>query len=226
MPAGQQVPTALINELFQIYSSREGYGLYPDVRRFFAELQEYRKSRPTKELKWPYKRVVVGIVTNSDDRATSILQSLGLDIAPRRFGTSAEENPEPSSPKDIEFVVQSYDVGYEKPDRRMFDAATTMLDQMLEAEQSKTTSEDFEKLYVGDEVEKDFDGARNAGWHTVLVDRSGVMETSQNFRYGRVNLRGPKPQKQVVMARTLLELGMWEPQSLKKVPRWWKYEEA
>jgi FMN phosphatase YigB (HAD superfamily) len=226
MPPERTVPMALIKELYQMYSSKEGYQLYPDVRDFFAELQKYNRYGPTQKLKWPYKRVVVGIITNSDDRTRKILRSFDLNVAKRRFGTSAQWDPEPSSSKDIEFVVQSYDVGHEKPDHRMFDAATAMLEEVLLAEHSETTSDTFEKLYVGDDLEKDFDGARTAGWHAVLVDRNGVMSSSPKFRYGRVNLIDRKPQVEVIMAKSLFHLGMWEPRKLGEVPRWWKYETA
>ncbi|KAF1920796.1 hypothetical protein BDU57DRAFT_509230 [Ampelomyces quisqualis] len=226
MPLGRTVPMEAIKELYQMYSSKKGYVLYPDVKDFFAELQKYNRDGPTQKLKWPYKRVVVGIITNSDDRTRGVLETLDLNVASRRFGTSAQWDPEPSSSKDIEFVVQSYDVGHEKPDHRIFDAATTMLEQVLAAESSETTPDDFEKLYVGDELEKDFDGARRAGWHAVLVDRNGVMSSSTKFRYGRVNLMDHKPQIEVIMARSLFDLGMWEPRTLRAVPRWWKYETA
>jgi FMN phosphatase YigB (HAD superfamily) len=188
LKSNQDVPTALIDELYQKYSTGEPYRLYPDVKNFFLEVQKYRRSSPTPDLQWPYQKIVVGIITNSDDRVPGILQSFDLQIAPRRFGVSTQDDQDSWIPKDIEFVVQSYDVGYEKPDHRIFTAATSMLTDFLAEDKQGLDTDDFEKLYVGDDLENDYDGATAAGWHAVLLDRTGIMDRAKNFRIGTVGL--------------------------------------
>lgn len=79
--------------------------------------------------------------------------------------------------QDIDFVICSYDVGFEKPDRRVFDAAKSTLREILAAEKGMSSAQevdlgDWDLVYVGDEIEKDGVGATQAGWNAVVVDRS------------------------------------------------------
>ncbi|KAF2021531.1 hypothetical protein BU24DRAFT_417170 [Aaosphaeria arxii CBS 175.79] len=164
---GQQVPQALVTDLLTQFSTDRGYSLFPDVIPFFQMLRNC-KSRPLERWKWD--RTVVGIVTNSDDRVPGILQSFGLEVGNRRFDIA--ERVIANSQEDIDFVILSYDVGYEKPDRPIFDAAVESLKQMLAKESQGQSIEDFEKLYVGDEYEKDYVGAKNAGWNAIRLDRN------------------------------------------------------
>ena len=114
---------------------------------------------------------VVGVVTNSDDRVTGILRSFGLGVGPLRYGDGALIQNSVVTPYDIEFTVMSYDVGHEKPDKRIFTAAEEML-ELLPA-MAGTDLSDWEKLHVGDEYQKDIVGARNAGWYGVLINEEG-----------------------------------------------------
>jgi len=174
---GQEVPQALVSELLVRYSTSEGYDMYPDVKPFFSMLRNH-KARANAQSPWKWDRTVVGIITNSDDRVPGILESFGLKVGPRRVGSSLQRSVEASVDDDISFVVLSYDVGVEKPDRRIFEAAEGMLKETL-AEGGVDREEQeiggFEKLYVGDEVEKDYQGARVAGWNALVVDRNGVV---------------------------------------------------
>jgi hypothetical protein len=124
---------------------------------------------------WTWEKTVVGIITNSDDRVPSVLESFGLKIGPRRVGTSGQRIAQANLDDDVSFVVLSYDVGIEKPDRRIFDAAAQMLRETI-AESSGgdglVSAGEFSKLYVGDSMEHDYFGAKEAGWDAVLVDRS------------------------------------------------------
>lgn len=187
----QEVPPRLITELLQQYSTKKAYKIYRDVKPFFFRLRrfEYGKSA---------RKVVVGIITNSDDRVPGILQSFKLKVnsnhlppAPNQPVDRAKEVAEESGaaspekvmklPKhepgydDIDFVILSYDVGHEKPDRRIFDAASSALSNLLAEQNSQLKEEEFLKLYVGDDLEKDYKGAVAAGWHAALVDRSNML---------------------------------------------------
>jgi FMN phosphatase YigB (HAD superfamily) len=210
----QQVPPALISELLHTFSSRKGYRLYPDVKDFFDELQNPTISKRTGSLEppWPYKKIVVGVITNSDDRISGILESLSLKVGSKRFGQTAQFTVQPAVKNDIDFVVHSYDAGHEKPDKRIFNAATSVLDELLARDGEGLTSNDFEKLYVGDDVEKDYEGATAAGWHAVLVDRNGVMRRARGFEFGQVGMRNKQGREfKVKMAKTLLHLDQWLP---------------
>lgn len=221
---GQSVPKPLIQDLLTQFSTSAGYAIYPDVLPFFRMLQAKKKNKNKQSVNnsnpedsWEWDNTVVGIITNSDSRVPDILQSFGLSVGPRRVGHTTDMKL--SSPKvlneddDISFVVLSYDVGHEKPDRRIFDAAVEMLDVTLAEEASKVSVEDFEKLYVGDDVEKDYFGARGAGWDAVLLDRrlqEDNLKESPVARYEVPNEEG-NITKEVDVLRDLGALSRWVP---------------
>lgn len=206
----EKVPRALITELYQKFATKEAYYLFPDVKDFFLELHKYKITRPTDLIKWPYEKVIVGVITNSDNRVPGILQSFGLEVASRRFGLVTSTDAEYDSEKDVDFVVMSYDVGHEKPDRQIFNAATSMLTETLVSGNEGLKADDFEKLYVGDDLEKDFDGARAAGWEAVLLDRSGMTDKAKNFQLGPWGLKDRSgSERKVLAAKSLLDLYQW-----------------
>lgn len=93
----------------------------------------------------------------------------------------------------------SYDVGAEKPDGRIFKAAEDIVS--LDGE--------WEKVYVGDEWDKDVVGAQKAGWDPILLDEDGGEDA--------VELKSVRPcsvgelfgTHKVVKVRTLEELATW-----------------
>ena len=152
-----------------------GYTLYPDVLPLLKQL------RATGDKHQPDAgRIVIGIITNSDNRTADILTSMGVRVNPLHYGDqprhSIAQSTEAEAQFDIDFTVLSYDVGFEKPDRRIFAAAEIMLASHVEAEQQQVDSEEWSKIYVGDEYEKDVVGATEAGWKAVLIDRETAGE--------------------------------------------------
>lgn len=116
----------------------------------------------------------------------SILTSLGLRVGSLRHGSTIEatnlkDGSGGEADHDIDFTIMSYDVGAEKPDPVIFDAATGLLRRMLCAERgcSSTTKpedvdvtlDDWGLVYIGDEAGKDAKGAVAAGWEAVIVRR-------------------------------------------------------
>jgi hypothetical protein len=140
---------------------------------------------------------------------------MGLEISPRRVGKIPPPATQNSPRNDIDFVALSYDVGHEKPDHHIFDAATSLLEETLAEHAEGLRANDFEKLYLGDDLEKDYFGALAAGWYPVLIDRQGVMDRARGFRFGTVGMTDKQGEEvKVSMARSLLHLHRWEP----KVP--------
>ncbi|KAK4239511.1 hypothetical protein C8A03DRAFT_32367 [Achaetomium macrosporum] len=176
--ASRKLPEALAPRLLHRFSSREGYSLAPQVDSLLRSLKHRRQQQQRSS-------IAVGVITNSDDRVPSILSSLGLRVSPLRFGSSIKPvDPSSHDEYDIDLLCLSYDVGFAKPDRRIFDAAEDMANQLLPAaaaqeegkpvrvSNSGPATEDAAsllKLYVGDEFEKDVVGARDAGWNAVFV---------------------------------------------------------
>lgn len=211
---GQEVPQALITDLLRRYSTKEGYRLYPDVLPFFEALRN-KTSRKADDSLWPWDKTIIGIITNSDDRVPGILESFDLKVGPRRVSTFDTRSREAILADDINFVVLSYDVGFEKPHRQMFDTATKMLREILTANQDSLKTDDFEKLYVGDELEKDYLGAQCSGWSSVYLDRGSLTQESQEgaemelFRMNMSDRQGKKTQ--VVAISDMRALGAWSP---------------
>lgn len=110
----------------------------------------------------------------------------------------------------------SYDVGVEKPDRRIFDAAELMLTQIIAARDGKSPEEarddvgSWRKVYVGDEYAKDVEGSKNAGWNPVLLDpadESGAVPRLENGSSHRIEeLFEEQP---VIRVRSIEELTAW-----------------
>ena len=116
----------------------------------------------------------VGIITNSDDRVLSILSSLGLSVNPRRYGTntSSTESGVPVSANknetsNIDFLTLSYDVGFEKPSRGIFDAAKQL------GNLGMSHDDRIRYIHVGDDLDKDLNGAQQAQWEGLLLHRGG-----------------------------------------------------
>jgi FMN phosphatase YigB (HAD superfamily) len=207
---GQEVPQALTDELLTRYATKEGYDVFDDVGPFFKMLRDKAAARPL-DRDWPWNKTVVGIITNSDDRIPGILESFGLKVGPRRVGSADERSEQATLDDDVSFVVLSYDVGVEKPDRRMFDSAVGMLQETLAGNQQGLTADDFEKLYVGDELEKDCVGAEAAEWTAVLLDREGSdTRASGGLTYVHVEDKAGT-QRKVLAANDLSALSGWQP---------------
>jgi FMN phosphatase YigB (HAD superfamily) len=95
--------------------------------------------------------VRLGVISNADGLMGSRLQSMGIcQVGP---GTGVE----------VEFVIDSGEVGVMKPDRRIFDIATAAMGVDPGA-----------CWYVGDMPGIDVVGAQRAGMHPVLMDPLGL----------------------------------------------------
>ncbi len=98
----------------------------------------------------------VAVISNSDGRAEQHLVDCGLrDL--------------------VELVVDSHQVGVEKPDPRIFHIALEWLGVAPD-----------QAVYVGDLRSVDGGGARAAGVHFVLVDGSGTYGGEEERRVGRL----------------------------------------
>lgn len=198
----------MVQELLHRYSTSEGYDIYPDVLPFFKQLRNTRSETS----QWPFKNTVVGIITNSDDRVPGILDSFGLKIGPRRLGQADQRSEKATLEDDISFVVLSYDVGVEKPERKMFDAATDMLLRTLEGYEQNLKADSFERLYVGDELEKDYNGAQAAGWNAILLDRQHdpLSASASDLRWTSMKSKDGNEHK-VLVAGSVADISKWRP---------------
>ena len=168
MKHGQVLPEDLAPKLLRRFSSSDGYVVEPNL---VPALKGLRRPSASKG----FDKIVIGVVTNSDDRVPSVLSSFGLNVSPLRHGAEIDYGELAVHDYDIDFHCMSYDVGVEKPDKLIFNAAELMLAQIVMARGIQSPAEAasdvalWRKLYVGDEYAKDVLGALNAGWNAVLL---------------------------------------------------------
>ncbi|KAI9734668.1 MAG: hypothetical protein M1834_002269 [Cirrosporium novae-zelandiae] len=90
-------------------------------------------------------------------------------------------------PPDIDMLILSYDVRTSKPDKEIFrkamETAHLLAGSEEDGEKLALTLRDREQmregwtyLHVGDEYDKDYVGAKEAGWQSILLDREGSFE--------------------------------------------------
>ncbi|KAK0663587.1 hypothetical protein DIS24_g961 [Lasiodiplodia hormozganensis] len=226
--APPSLPHRLVPDLITRFASRDGYTLYNDVIPLFASLRTARGGSGSSR-----RKIVTAVLTNSDDRVAGILRSFGLRVGHvdpetvEKIAASAYPNgsgstsattllqPERLGENDIDFVLTSYDCGYEKPHRAIFDAARRMAlaryARVGEGEETGQEIDDdgeWEAVYVGDEVDKDVVGAEEAGWaNAFLVDREGLVRDARDVV--RREDVGGEGQQQVRVLRDLRELGTY-----------------
>ncbi|KAK4211308.1 hypothetical protein QBC37DRAFT_427199 [Rhypophila decipiens] len=187
LPQSQQrtpLPAGLAPALLHRFSSADGYQEpSPGLRTLFHRLRSI-SSDSTKAS--PFDQVIVGAITNSDDRVPDILTSFGLRVSPLRFGTgSREAREDPRTADDIDFTCISYDVGHEKPDTNIFEAAEGLAKGLTGLKKTATMeSSNWVKIHVGDEYKHDVEGALGAGWIPVWIPEMDD-QTGQGYKVPR-----------------------------------------
>jgi putative hydrolase of the HAD superfamily len=113
-------------------------------------------------LRWAHRNnIVCGVLSNADERyGDSILPMLGLTDG-------------------LQFQCYSKDFGLEKPDARFYFAAMKQADPWLSSDDPLLSSQ---VLHVGNDYSKDFEGARRAGMHAVLLDRYHQKELTDEWK--------------------------------------------
>lgn len=198
----QEIPRELVDYLLNRFSSKLGYKLYPDVDHFlkWAERLKLWCERPNP----PFDNVLLGVISNSDDRVPVILESLGIRVGPGRAappspqgvdgltGFETDREPESSSARrtpmlspdgrriprirqafrnHLDFVVTSYQAGAEKPSPVIFDAAKKTALNL--AKRRRVAGDECVCVHIGDDYEKDYRAAVDAGWDAFFLDRPG-----------------------------------------------------
>lgn len=97
------------------------------------------------------RNLVIGIISNFDPRLHEILHNIKIK-------------------QHFDFVLTSYEVGYCKPDVRIFECAIKKCGIDIAPNMC---------LHIGDDMQKDYEGAIAAGWHGLLVN-ADEYEDGQN----------------------------------------------
>lgn len=106
------------------------------------------------------KGITVGVISNFDPRLNITLENTKL--------------------KDhLDFIITSYEAGFEKPDPRIF------LEAMKISGLKDLKPE--ECAHVGDTAAIDYVGAKDSGWHGVLIHDKSPKEVIQKYNYVNPN---------------------------------------
>ncbi|XP_076346883.1 rhythmically expressed gene 2 protein-like isoform X1 [Tachypleus tridentatus] len=96
--------------------------------------------------------IQLGIISNFDNRLQGILSEVGLL-------------------HNFDFIIDSYSVKVKKPSQKIFDLA---LKHVKHLEISPDQA-----VHIGDDLEDDYLGARNAGWNALLLTKKDNLSSEQ-----------------------------------------------
>lgn len=102
------------------------------------------------------RRIILGVISNFDERLESILINTHL----RKY---------------FSFILTSYIYGKEKPNISIFNEALKLGEKKLG---DKILPE--ESLHIGDNIDNDYNGAKNARWNAFLMDHKYKFEEFEN----------------------------------------------
>ncbi|KAJ5153289.1 uncharacterized protein N7482_009767 [Penicillium canariense] len=193
------LPAGMIDALLDRFAGDGGYTLYEDVAPFFARMRELRASSTT-----PFDRILLGVISNSDDRVPEVLKALGLRVGDMRADqdmssmelpgfeervsghTARPQQPNTANQRaqadaDLDLVITSYEAGAEKPNRLIFDVAKRQARLLARRDAHAHGStpagldetDDWTCVHVGDDYQKDYVAAIDAGWGSYLLERDG-----------------------------------------------------
>lgn len=199
-----ELPEGMVERLLDRFAGRDGYALYEDVMPFFERLKRLKLDAGV----GIFDRIVVGVISNSDDRVPAVLKSLGLTVGDVRADqerssmdlpgfeertrmdedakglssalSSSSETIEPVN--DIDMVITSYEAGEEKPQRLIFDVAKRQAQRMVASMHAQPESISFDQwicVHVGDDYKKDYRGAIDAGWDSFFLAREPIGDHVQ-----------------------------------------------
>ncbi|EAW11594.1 putative haloacid dehalogenase-like hydrolase [Aspergillus clavatus NRRL 1] len=192
-----EIPPALVTYLVERFASSEGYALFDDVEPFLAAVREI-KSRKRGSV---FDRVLLGVISNSDDRVPAVLKSLGLRVGHVRADQGVESRRLPGfetdgavgSPSrskdgdeqvrqvdDVDLVITSYEAGEEKPSRVIFDVARRQAQRL--AHGADDADSDWVCMHVGDDVDKDYHAALSVGWDGYYIPRGDTAHDTHGVK--------------------------------------------
>ncbi|RHZ54825.1 hypothetical protein CDV55_104179 [Aspergillus turcosus] len=187
--AADAVPDALVSHLLDRFAGSEGYALFDDVAPFLAVVRAVKSRRRGLG---PFERVLVGVISNSDDRVPAVLKALGLTVGDVRADQGVESMRLPgfeervaavgsggkgaATINDVDLVITSYEAGEEKPSRVIFDVARRQARRLLGDEGD---GNDWVCVHVGDDFDKDYRAALNAGWDGYYLPRGTIAQDTR-----------------------------------------------
>ncbi|RAH82032.1 haloacid dehalogenase-like hydrolase [Aspergillus japonicus CBS 114.51] len=194
------LPDGLVQHLLDRFACRDGYALDANADAFFTRL---RHLKSTNSRLGPFDRVVVGVVSNSDDRVPAVLESLGLRVGMCRADQDVSSTQLPGfemrEPRDadrvnchqsderiydLDMVITSYEAGAEKPSPVIFEVARRQAMKLVGASEG-SDGRNWTCVHVGDNYDKDYRAAIDAGWQAFYIPLGDdAKRPSQGSRTG------------------------------------------
>ncbi|RAH39702.1 putative haloacid dehalogenase-like hydrolase [Aspergillus brunneoviolaceus CBS 621.78] len=183
-PTNSTVPDVLVQHLLDRFACQDGYALDANADAFFTRLRHIKRTRTRLG---PFDRVVVGVVSNSDDRVPAVLESLGLrvgmcradqDVSSTRLPgfemrgrDESRVNNEAGDERiyDLDMVITSYAAGAEKPSAVIFEVARRQAMKLVGASEDGSDTSEWTCVHVGDDYDKDYRAAIEAGWKAFYI---------------------------------------------------------
>ncbi|KAH3900965.1 Dpi35p SCDLUD_002427 [Saccharomycodes ludwigii] len=142
------LPDGLLDDILASFETSQVYAIYPDLIPFL----EYCKNND----------IVLGIASNTDPIMCKLIRNLGIDLY---FINDNNSN-----------VYLSYDLEIKKPNKLFFDYILKRViyqDKSLTKNMKHDNIDELKKhcYHIGDEKHNDMEGASNAGWNGILLDR-------------------------------------------------------
>lgn len=94
----------------------------------------------------------LGVISNFDPRLVEILHNVKIDYK-------------------LDFIYNSFDIGFAKPDRKIFDH---VLMKDIPGKPKNLLPKNC--LHIGDDVEKDYKAAKAAGWNALLISKNKNLQ--------------------------------------------------
>jgi len=147
-------------------SPHEQEAVFSRIYSTFGSLRAYERFEDSLPfLHWAGQRhhLICGVLSNADERyGDSILPMLGM------------------THDELHFQLFSKELGLEKPHPQFFAAALQHAEPFLFDKEDPLMP--GQCLHIGNDYTKDFEGARHAGMHAVLLDRYGEDELAQEWK--------------------------------------------
>lgn len=183
------------------------YTTFSDVKPLYIALQEL-KAKYAKDV-----RIIVGVISNSDHRIKSVMESLGLydNCHWAKVTLKPTVNRKPML---LDFIITSAENGYLKPDPIIFRSALNkaILNVGYAPSRLFTTT-----IHVGDDATTDVRGAIAAGWDcSVLLQRDRTRDEAIDTYQWRI---GSNDEQDAAEAGNTKKSALKVVRSLEAVPR-------